>query len=731
MINKINLKNVATFVDETFQPSVLNFVYGSNGTGKTTISEQIRLGNGLDISDEERDTEYLIYNRKFKEENFRESQDLKGVFTLGEDSVEKKDRIAELDSSITQCELNIANQTKSLKSVEASLDKEIEAFYSICWTTQQVLKDEFPKALDGYKGSKKKFAEKCLKTLESYPDQISEQDNEQLLNDLKKKYSAVYSDQIHKDVKISSIDINNLDLLDDHNIVCQPIIGSDNSQISDFIDFLGNSKWMREGLSFLDKANGRCPYCQQPLQDDFRAELEKYFDNDYLKRIESLEKLRESYVRFLNDINSLSDRLEEIDLNYLDLTDLRKLIRSAEGEISNCIKILDDKIQDPSLSLTLTPPKDIIVSVDTELKSINDEIEAHNQAVDNLSHEIDRFKERLWLYISGSLQSEIKSHESKKKGMQKGIQNINSKIEKEKEEERVKTAEKIALESGLSSTKKTIDDINSILKSFGYTNFKLSESSEEENAYSIIRENGEDARKSLSEGEFTFITFLYFYHLCYGSENSENVGKNKIVVIDDPISSLDSNVLFIVSILTKNILMDAAEGRNHISQVFVLTHNLYYYKEASFYGSRSDWPSKKTKYFLIKKIDNVSHIESYEHSPVSTTYEILWKQVATKESPDLALNAMRRILEHYFNIIGGYNYDELINKLEGTDKIVCRSLVANINDGSHSVFDCYDYSVEYENIESYCRVFKMIFEFTGQLSHFNMMMNKFGGVISL
>ena len=65
--------------------------------------------------------------------------------------------------------------------------------------------------------------------------------------------------------------------------------------------------------------------------------------------------------------------------------------------------------------------------------------------------------------------------------------------------------------------------------------------------YEVIREDGSVA-ENLSEGERNFIAFLYFYHQVRGSMTGEEL-KEKIVVIDDPVSSMDSTALFLVSAL--------------------------------------------------------------------------------------------------------------------------------------------------------------------------------------
>lgn len=725
MIKNIELKNIATFEDAAFQPTVLNFIFGSNGTGKTTISEQIRMNRGLTITGDKSELDFLVYNRRFKEDNFRASSNLKGVFTLGEDSVEKMDQISNLDYTISQLNSSIEKIKISLNYKSDLLSELDDSFVKECWDIEQVLKSEFSSALTGYKSDRKKFSKKCLDVFESKDSFIEPTNLEEYLNDLKTRYRSLYSANITEDALLERLEIDDSKLEDAKSSLSEVIVGSDNNQISEFIEFLGNSRWMRDGLKYLEILDNKCPYCQQPLQPKFLDDLKNYFDDGYLKRVDSLNLIHSYYEDLLNSLKSLRDVFDETELEYMNLSKARKLARDAFDSVSECLEIIDKKIQDPALVFYINPPIGIINKLNEEINLINIEINKHNRSVENLQAEKSTFIEDFWHYIVSMLKDKIEKYLKASNGHNKGIQNLKSERNTKNTLLEQKKAEKSDLVRSLSSTKRTIEDINSILREFGYTSFKLSESKEEPNSYVIIRENGEDAKQSLSEGEFTFITFLYFYHLCYGMENESAQDRDKIVVIDDPISSLDSNILFIVSMLTKNILKDAEGQNNHIAQAIILTHNLYFHKEVSFYGSRGSWPANKTKYFIVKKINNISRIEEYNNNPISTTYEILWRQVATNESPDLALNAMRRILEHYFNLIGGYNYERLINDLNGTDKVICKSLVAYINDGSHSIFDCLDYAIDSDNIKTYSNVFRKIFQIMGQESHYEMMINKF------
>lgn len=74
--------------------------------------------------------------------------------------------------------------------------------------------------------------------------------------------------------------------------------------------------------------------------------------------------------------------------------------------------------------------------------------------------------------------------------------------------------------------------------------------------YELVREeNGSiEIAKDLSEGERNFIAFLYFYHTVMGSQSDDGRVDDKIVVIDDPVSSMDQQTLFYVSALTREMI---------------------------------------------------------------------------------------------------------------------------------------------------------------------------------
>lgn len=201
--------------------------------------------------------------------------------------------------------------------------------------------------------------------------------------------------------------------------------------------------------------------------------------------------------------------------------------------------------------------------------------------------------------------------------------------------------------------------------------------------------------------------------------------KPKIVVIDDPISSLDSNVLFIVSTLVREIISDCRKNTYNIKQIFILTHNVYFHNEVT-YKSRAEKFNDEL-YYIVRKIDNQSFIKENDENPIKSTYQLLWNEISNNDTSTESvsvLNAMRRILENYFKIIGNINYEERINEFEGEDKLIARSLVAYINEGSHSISDDFSVSMGPDDIGKYKKVFRSIFEKLGHIEHYKMMMKE-------
>ncbi|WP_186178779.1 AAA family ATPase, partial [Burkholderia gladioli] len=132
----------------------------------------------------------------------------------------------------------------------------------------------------------------------------------------------------------------------------------------------------------------------------------------------------------------------------------------------------------------------------------------------------------------------------------------------------------------------------------------------EETGYRIVRHG--NAAMHLSEGERTAIAFLYFLKSL--DDRSFHLA-NGIVVIDDPISSLDSNAIYSAFGFMKRKLVGAG-------QLFVLTHNF------TFLRLVKNWfhhiPKKDSpKFFTLRATtkDGVRSSSIYEMDPLLKNFE--------------------------------------------------------------------------------------------------------------
>ncbi|MDO5665668.1 MAG: AAA family ATPase, partial [Bacteroidia bacterium] len=305
------------------------------------------------------------------------------------------------------------------------------------------------------------------------------------------------------------------------------------------------------------------------------------------------------------------------------------------------------------------------------------------------------------------------------------------------------------LRSQTVNTKDAVDNINLILKNAGFEGFEIDEKDKVNNIsrYYLKRLNSTNTSPvfdSLSEGEKNFISFLYFYQLCLGSDDLQNNGsKKKIIVIDDPVSSLDSQSLFIVSTLIHSLIQRKADDNrpnrmllknSNIAQVFILTHNIYFYKEVSFEKRpicTDYW------HFKISKLNNQTSISGEYNKTVFDDYSLMWQTIKEikaniPNNPSMNImisNSMRRIIESYVNFVG-YGRDSwavLINEDQNDPSYYIKcAFISTINDESHKISaldSAYYQKIINEQPQILFNVFATIFKSIGK-EHYEMMMDE-------
>jgi wobble nucleotide-excising tRNase len=721
MITKLRLHKVATYQPDAveMEPTAINYMYGGNGSGKTTLSNVI--ANQSAYSDcrltwQTNPIETQVYNKPFVESHF--SQNIKGIFTLGKDAIEAKAFIEKAKAEIETHQSELVRLNSSLNKKKTEKGALTEKILEKCWDVKDKYQEYFREAYTGFIGSKKSFFEKCQQ----------EQSNSSTLlssDEIQTKCHRIFSKILKTYDPIRQLILPDIAALESDLILKTKIIAKEDVPMGTLIARLDNSDWISQGLGYLEQIDNQCPFCQQTVADDLKNKIEAVFDETYDKQIKELQAFREKYKSDISSIISSLGQITEKEIEILDYSELQDHIRLLNEKYSNNLATIDKKLASPSIEIQLKPLLADFEKAQEYVDTYRKQVDENNITAKNIDKEKKKLKSEIWRFIVNELSSDFIKNNKEYSEIQTGKKNIENQIDQRTSKITELNQQIKAKEADVTSIAHTKNEINKILNSFGFTNFSISIEEAGDEYYKIIRQNGQDAKETLSEGEYTFITFLYFYQLLKGNTNESGLTTDKVVVIDDPISSLDSNVLFIVSNLIKKVLKDCRNGKNGIKQVFILTHNIHFHKEVTFKGNREGlW--KEESYWIVRNLSNQSNIFKYEENPIQTTYGLLWREIKDKEQINKAtiFNTLRRILEYYFKIIGGMDYEKIVDQFDGEDKIIFRSLFSWINDGSHFINDDLVVYSEAENIEKQLEVFKEIFYKMGHNAHYNMMMGE-------
>lgn len=242
-----------------------NFLFGTNGAGKTTITKVIAnpVAHPHCVPAWKKGTplEPMVYNRDFVERNFNAAPHLKGIFTLGEQDIANLEAIAAKKAELDGIGKTIEQLTNTLQGQDQKFGKkgelaDLEAHIKgKCWDQKQKHDGDFSEAFTGARGSADRFKERVLMELGSNTAELKPLDH------LRDKAKTVFGPTPVAEAAVPGLGAADIAGHEANPILAKKVIGKEDVDIAELIQRLGNSDWVKQGQSFYEHSKPTCPFC--------------------------------------------------------------------------------------------------------------------------------------------------------------------------------------------------------------------------------------------------------------------------------------------------------------------------------------------------------------------------------------------------------------------------------------------------------------------------------------
>ncbi|AVG78102.1 AAA family ATPase [Pantoea ananatis] len=693
----------------------INLIYGQNGSGKSTISGYFYSPSNSSYREcsfsQKDDYQYVVYNNQFVEDSFYHKSEQPGVFTLSQSNKEVMEDIKQSDKKMASLKGSLTRLENGIKEKDEMLTKLENNCKDAVWKkTAHIRATELTELMTGSLRKDSLYNKICTQVRKD------EAGSDDVLNEYKKLKN-------NKSSSFNSINLPSIPILNklQEELLLTPLIPSSNSYLSNVINKLGNADWVKLGLGYINDT--KCPFCQcDTIDNDFLKAIKDVFDETYELKLEELRSFHNYYSKACDEFT----RELEHSLNGSGYISDDDSIWSLITQIGQALELnknaIKEKIEKPSAVISVTDLSINYDKLNTKIKKLNGEINEINDRLNIYETSISNITNKLWMVLRDLCGDVIDNNNGNMDELKKERNEIiKSKeiIEGEIQQEKIKLSQ---LRKQVSNMDETIDKINASLKNLGLNGLEIKKA-HERNFFQIHRGNDNvEVYKSLSEGEKTIITFLYFLECCEGQLEEGEV-KDKLIVIDDPISSLSHDYIYEISTLIHYRII---EGMAPETKVLILTHNLFFFQELLKLAPTKIKTFDK-QYNLLRVVKNeFSDVIAMSKGDIKNEYESYWMVLKNVRdgivNPVVLPNVMRNILEYYFSFSCKLeSLKVVLEKLaESESDITYKSFCRYMHRGSHSD------SSNINNLgrgatEKYFEIFKNVFDKTDDLPHYNRM----------
>jgi wobble nucleotide-excising tRNase len=682
MIKNIQkLKNFGIFQDcnnsDVKDFGQFNLIYGWNGSGKSTLSTLFESLEKKTKPDKFPLAEFIVncesdiaithnnlassvlniqtFNQSFIKENIDWDNSIKSILLVAKEKIDERKKLEYLkveqqkdNEAHTKGQTDITKLETELSTFKTNSARRIK-------TSLQTIDTSDSYYLNYDRRKLENFINTNLSNVKTDLSLLSDADTIQVTNSAKpdKKAKVTFS-QVALDSETLDKAKQRLDDLLKTSAV--------NNIIKRLETHADINKWVSDGLELHNQhETKKCEFCGNEISNQRIKEIEAHFSDEYKifkTRLTSAEQWLEGRYVKLGNFPPESSVYEEFKADYnVKTSTLKTATDAVNEEIKKWSEVLKKKIDNPfDTSLSVDSISETSISAFNEaIKSVSDTITKHNNKTDNFETETNKSKKILELHYATT---EVKDFDyfgkikaiSDKKILNNTLMNT---IEEGKKEIQI-------LENSLSNEGIGADQFNQSLHKFiGRSELSL-KFNKDIKGYEIIRNNNGIHDSNLSEGEKTAIAFVYFITKLTANDNKIN---KTIVVVDDPVSSFDSNHLFHAYSFLRHQCKDT-------KQLFVLTHNFTYFKLVRdwFYGNNKNRQNRKSPkepnayFFIIESSASIPRESKLANASPSlvdynSEYHYLFAKVFNfkenskldRDEAFLTANLSRKLLESFFS----------------------------------------------------------------------------------
>lgn len=663
-LTKKSFKNYST-PDNFFKKK--NIIFGYNGRGKSSlasgIAEQFLL-NHDEVGLRYFDTDYVNDSLVIEDSEGKLLKGVKATFSKPDVSIEESIKKKRLQL------VNIDSDKDKIKSEREQLRKRIDSLVKVKKGKVRIQsKNKIMLEVDNIHWEGCPDIDWVLRQYNN--DLASAQKIEPDVNKLRIiDGNKDYEDEINRVESLSlpkimypDIDGAKIDRLE--KILARTY--SDNVPSSEIVS------WLEKGISLHGADADTCLFCQNigsfsiaTIQERVNRYIadEKQKDSKFLEEIlgqvsESIKDLEES-IDNKSTLYIFYDK-SEIDDIFSFQKELNTL-KSLSSQLTNKLSLMNDII-------TISPAE--IQDIEHLINSLKDRRERLEQIEKDKLKELREKDSKQKVLVNGAIGLAIREDEDFNNRL-KELSNFEKEVQ-DKHDKNIELQNKITeLESKKSDYGDFMNFLNEVLKSIGI-NIRLDHCKDNEKLYYLRHSNKEDGDltvKDISEGEKNMLALLFFYFELYKDKlQGKPKDEIKLILLDDPISSLDEGNRIYVLEIVKHIL------KSEFEQVFIFTHSWNDFCDIT-YGIKTGKDHGGYEFFEIAK-DSSSHsmIDIIE-KPAITPYKVLFREVYKLSQKDIAYKLNDCELYHYANSMRRVFEDFLSFKCGG------RTIPTKANEGS-------------------------------------------------